>query len=63
MQQTYLDVAPLAGPALDQAVELQVADPVWGRDDVLWPWLEDLAARVRAGKARQWADQLAAVER
>ncbi len=42
----HAPVAPQAVPALTDAVALQVIDPVWGRDDVLWPWLHRLAGEL-----------------
>ncbi len=49
--------APLPAPvaeAVQAAEALQVFDPVWGRDDVLWPWLHRLAADLSDGTAARW---------
>lgn len=47
-------LAPAAAGAVDAAEALQVFDPVWGRDDPLWPWRHRLAADVRDGTAGRW---------
>ena len=45
---------PAAASAVHAAEALQVFDPVWGRDDVLWPWLRRLAAHLSDGTASRW---------
>lgn len=48
---------PATAGAVRAAEALQVFDPVWGRDDVLWPWLHRLATDLSDGTASRWWDQ------
>lgn len=45
---------PSGAAAVRGAEALQVFDPVWGRDDVLWPWLHRLAADLGDSTAARW---------
>ena len=45
--------------AVQGADVLQVFDPVWGRDDVLWAWLRRLADDLTDGTALAWVQQQA----
>ena len=45
---------PDAVAAVRAADALQVFDPVWGRDDLLWPWLRRLAGDLADGTALAW---------
>ena len=55
--------APLsrdAAVAVSTANVLQVFDPVWGRDDLLWPWLHQLADDLTDGTAAGWLQAVVA---
>ncbi|SFK74625.1 DUF6919 domain-containing protein [Geodermatophilus ruber] len=59
----YAPLPPAAASAVRSAEALQVFDPVWGRDDVLWPWLHRLAADLSDGTAdRWWAGQRSEID-
>lgn len=47
LRSNYLDCSDEAVAALCNATQLTIVDPVWGRDDVLWPLLTTAADKVR----------------
>jgi hypothetical protein len=50
----HAPLAPLLRRALRASDRLEVFDPSWGRDDLLWPWLHELAEDLTDGTADAW---------